>query len=53
MRASLKTNTDRRLVVRASAARLVEWLTAEVAVEAVAAGLARRRIKSVPSGGVK
>ena len=36
----MKTNTDRRLVVRASAARLVEWLTAEVAVEAVAAGLA-------------
>ena len=27
-------------MVRASAARLVEWLTAEVAVEAVAAGLA-------------
>ena len=36
----MKTNTDRRLVVRASAARLVEWLTAEVAVEAVAVGLA-------------
>ena len=36
----MKTNTDRRLVARASAARLVEWLTAEVAVEAVAAGLA-------------
>ena len=40
MRASLKTNTDRRLVVRASAARLVEWLTAEVAVEVAAVGLA-------------
>jgi hypothetical protein len=36
----LKTNTDRRLVVRASAARLVEWLTAEVAVEVAAVGLA-------------
>ena len=40
MRASLKTNTDRRLVARARGARLVEWLTAEVAVEVAAVGLA-------------